>query len=121
MSWYEGFDEWRHVPFSWTDANCCHFCKDMVQRQGVTIEIPVPSVADEKEAKKWLHAQGHRSLYHLMVSLFGMPVAPLQARRGDVVYKDGSIGIADRYGWFLSDTGLIAFPLSKCRWAFRVK
>lgn len=120
MSWYDGFDHWRRVPFSWPEANCCHFCKDMLARQGIHVDMLVPEVQDEAAAKAWLEEQGFASLYDLMVHLFGEPVAPLQARRGDIVYRDDAIGIADRDAWFLSDRGLIAFPLRRCKAAFRV-
>lgn len=122
---YEGLDAWREVPFDWATANCCHFAKDLVERQGFRIGIEVPPVSGPEEALEWLKSEGHQSLYHLMLHLFGKPVAPLQAHRGDVLYRSdtlqgGTLGIADRVGWFLSPTGLIPVPLGQCRRAFRV-
>jgi hypothetical protein len=120
-AFYAGIEAWRNVPFHWETANCCHFCADMLFRTtGRVIEIP--SLADEKDMQRWLKEHGHQSLYHCVVSHLGKSVKPLLARRGDIVYRsdDGAFGVVDRQGLFLSDRGLVAFPLSRCNRAFRV-
>jgi hypothetical protein len=123
MSLYEGIEHWRNIPFDWETANCCHFVKDLVSRQGVDVDIQIPVLAGPLEAMEWLRGEGHGSLYHLLCDLFGEPVSPLQARRGDILYRadpDPAIGIADRGGWFLGDNGLIHLSLKRCKWAFHI-
>ena len=122
---YEGLEAWRHTPFDWETANCCHYAKDLVERQGVPVALVVPSLQGPQDARQWLREQGHGSLYLLLVRLFGRPVRPLAARRGDVLYRNvpmeaGAVGIADRNGWFLSEKGLVEIPLQRCRWAFHI-
>lgn len=120
---YDGLEHWRNTPFDWQTANCCHFAKDMLERRGVSVPIEIPELSGAEEARVWLRENGHASLYLMLTKLFGRPVGPLQARRGDIVYTDqeaGAVGVVDRAGWFLSDSGLISIPLKKCRWAFHV-
>lgn len=121
---YEGLQYWRTQTFEWPGPNCCHYVKDMLDRQGFAVDFEVPEVSGPEEAEAWLQERGHRSLYHFALTVLGASKGPLQARRGDVMYNStldaGALGIADREGWFLSEGGLIAVPLAKCQRVFKV-
>jgi len=119
---YAVLADWRERPFSFTEANCCQFAADIARCSGV--DIAVPEFDDPELAAKWFRDQGHKSLYHYLVSLFGKPVAPLQARRGFIAYRKGhglegsAIGAVERKALFVSDKGLVEIPLSECACAF---
>lgn len=119
---YAVIDEWRTRPYDWTQANCCQFAADIARCSGIDIDVPDFDGVDDAAA--WIRSQGSKSFYHYLVSLFGKPVAPLQAKRGFIAYRkgiglDGScIGAIERKALFVGDKGLIEIPLGECSGAF---
>lgn len=119
---YLVLDEWRERPYAWQSANCCQFSADIARCWGVDIEVPDCETVDD--AAEWIRGHGAKSLYHYLVKLFGMPVAPLQAKRGFIAYRKGqglkgsAIGAIERKVLFVGDKGLIELPLSACAGAF---
>ena len=119
---YAVLDDWRTRSYDWHDANCCQFAADIARCSGA--DIAVPSFDNTEDAAKWFRDRGHKSLYHYLVSLFGKPVAPLQAKRGFIGYQKGvgldgsAIGAIERNALFVGDNGLIELPLSVCACAF---
>lgn len=119
---YSVLADWRERRYDWNTANCCQFSADIARCWGV--EVNVPDCETVEEAAEWIRSQGVRSLYHYLVSLFGKPVAPLQANRGFIAYRKGyglegsAIGAIDRKAIFVGDKGLIELPLSQCAFAF---
>lgn len=121
-AFYRVLADWRQRPYDWQEANCCLFAAEVARCWGV--DIPIPRCETVEDAAEWIRAQGARSLYHYLVQLFGKPSAPLQARRGWIVYRKGiglegsAIGTLDRRGLFVADSGLIDVPLAQCTCAF---
>lgn len=117
---YTGIEAWRSVPFDWETANCCHFVADMLKRTTGRV-VDIPTVTSEDGMREWLTANGHRSLYHAAVAHLGKGVKPMQARRGDILWRasDGALGVCDRQGLFLSRRGLVHIPLTQCTRALR--
>lgn len=119
---YNVIENWRDSPYNWTANNCCHFAADIAACWGVDIDVPACETADD--ANEWIRSQGVRSLYHYLVKLFGKPKAPLQGKRGWIVYRKGvglkgsAIGVIERKALFVGDNGLIEIPLSQCAAAF---
>lgn len=119
---YETLRAWRSRPYQWETANCCHFGADIARCWGLDISIPECQTPDEAAA--WIEAQGAKSLYHYLVSLFGRPQAPLQGKRGWLVYRKGqglegsAIGTIERRALFVSRRGLVEIPLGQCAGAF---
>ena len=119
---YIVLDDWRTRSYDWHAANCCQFAADIARCSGA--DIDVPSFNNTEAAAKWFRDQGYRSLYHYLVSLFGRPVAPLQAKRGFIGYRKGigldgsAIGAIERKAVFVDPRGLIEVPLSDCAGAF---
>ena len=119
---YAVLDDWRDRRYDWTSANCCQFAADIARCWGVN--IAVPDCETVEAATECIQAHGCRSLYHYLVSLFGKPVAPLQAKRGFIAYRKGqgltgsAIGAIDRRALFVGDKGLLELPLGECACAF---
>jgi len=120
---YRALNDWRNRRFDWSAAHCCHFCADVLAAAtGRVIDLPPTDSAEA--ARDWLRSQGHASLYHYLVKLFGQPIPPLQAKRGYLVYRSvglegGALGVVDRQGLFLTDHGVIPVGLGDCNKAFR--
>lgn len=119
---YSVLDDWRNRPYDWQSANCCQFAADVARCSGTDIDVPVFN--DVGAAAEWIRSRGARSLYHYLLKLFGGSVAPLQAKRGFIVYRKGrglegsAIGTVDRKAIFVGDGGLIEIPLGECACAF---
>jgi len=119
---YSVLEDWRARQYDWRNANCCQFAADIAGCWG--LDIDVPDCETVEDAAAWIRSQGVRSLYHYLVKLFGKPVAPLQAKRGFIVYRKGqglegsAIGTVERKAIFVSDGGLTEIPLGECAFAF---
>lgn len=119
---YAVIEDWRGRAYDWHESNCCQFVADIARCCGV--DIAVPGFNDAEQAEKWIKKQGVRSLYHYLVKLFGRPVAPLQGKRGFIVYRKGqgldgsAIGTIDRRALFVGAKGLIEVRLGDCAAAF---
>lgn len=119
---YQTLTEWQNRPYDWRAANCCQFAADIGACWG--IDFKVPPCNDVDEAAEWIRAQGVKSLYQFLVKLMGRPKAPLQAKRGWIVYRKGiglegsAIGTVDRKALFVGERGLIQLPLSECACGF---
>ncbi len=119
---YAVLADWRDRAYDWDEANCCQFSADIARCWG--IDFSVPSFDTIDDAAKWLRSKGARSLYYYLVKLFGRPVAPLQGKRGFIIYRKGqgldgsAIGTIDRRALFVGDKGLIEVRLGECAAAF---
>lgn len=139
---HEVLARWRRRAFQLGQADCALFAADVIATVAGRQEIAAlaerlagtysTDIADAWVAIEQLLAEngaargpGQHPLEALCRHLFGEPVAPLQARRWDVVLGDWgagtSLGICDGHRIVaVGEDGLVWFPLHKASAAWRV-
>jgi len=119
-------------PFSWGERDCCTLAADAVQ--AMTGDDPYTlwrgKYKSARGAARIVAKAG--GLVGLWTQLLGQPVAPLMARRGDVVVVGGvacapgwseAAGVVDLTGMWIAcagPAGLVSLPLSAAVAAWRV-
>lgn len=116
-------DDAQGRPFEWGQHDCCLFaarCIDAVTGSDWAVDLEL-WYWDESTALAYIKAEG--SIRASVSRRFGEPVAPLLARRGDLVLVDSPIGEAVTVcvGPSLvgaAPSGLTVLPLSAglCAW-----
>jgi hypothetical protein len=125
-AFYEALESWRTMPFDRERSHCCHFAASIIEAAtGRQIELP-HSVVDEPV---YMELHGYKNLYHALSKIFGMGLAPLQAKIGYVVYRkptpdfvgdEATVGVADRScAWFLGPQGIVPVRFSRCASVFK--
>ncbi|MFQ5535576.1 MAG: hypothetical protein ACE5EM_12670 [Sphingomonadales bacterium] len=113
-------------PFCWGKHDCCLFAANIVK--AMTGDDPAKAFRGryrtEFGARRALKRYGSGTLYHTLRSLFGNPIPPARAWRGDLVYmvtENGpSAGVClGAIAAFASD-GLAFVPMSETAKAWRV-
>lgn len=124
--------EVKNRPHVWGEWDCAIWTAAAIEAQtGVDLAEPYRGkYNDEASCMRVLREVGPGSLLALAETHFGERMNPINAWRGDVLYRDDhSLGIAyGPYGLFvgqlgegeLAQEGLIAFPLSEVRYSFRI-
>jgi len=117
----------RAQPFAWGRHDCCTFAMDCIE--AITGEDPMAAFRgrydDPVSATAVLKSIGKGSLYATLRGVFGNPVPPAQARRGDLVlFKQASgpsvlICAGDR-ALGPGEAGLLDLPTLSAKYAFKV-
>jgi len=89
----------NNTPFKWGVHDCCTFTANCVE--AMTGRNPMAQFIgkyhDKKSALRALRKFGKGSLYKTLESLFGAPISPEKAIRGDLAYgvfdDDPAVGI----------------------------
>ncbi|GJL93419.1 DUF6950 family protein [Hyphococcus sp.] len=114
----------------WGEFDCCTFAFDWVAR--ITDLDPMAEYRGRyetrEEAIRALWGHGDKTLFGALVRVFGDPVSPAQAQRGDIAFRDdegGAIGIihtigARQIGIFLGDDGFTIVEVKNIDHAFIV-
>lgn len=115
-------------PFSWGEHDCALFSADCVK--AMTGFDPAEAYRskydDARGAAIALREHGAGTLLRTLKSIFGEPISPHFAQRGDVVMRDArTAGVCvGRFSWFVgeegSTQGLVPLPTAACGYAFRV-
>lgn len=117
----------RRTSFAWGRHDCCMFMADVVA--ATTGNDPAAAFrhrySTELGAKRALKRYGAGSLLATATAILGPPVAPLMARRGDVVYATTGLGPAlgicgGPVAYFAAPSGLATLPLATCDHAWRI-
>lgn len=116
--------EARSRPFEWGKHDCGTFAAEVV-RTLTGQDLPLPrGYSTERGAKLAMRRKTGRSDMAGATSYFlGPPLdSPLQAQRGDVVlHETQALGVCiGAQAMCLSESGLVAVPLSECVTAWRV-
>lgn len=121
-------DVCRTMPFVWGKNDCCLFAMDAVQAiTGTDIAAPYRGYNGMREGIKLLKACGGvKGIAETEAQNYNIPeIQPLKAQRGDVCLFDigrgDTLGIlAGHYIFAPGENGLIAFPLSQAKRAWRI-
>ncbi|KQO06899.1 DUF6950 family protein [Sphingomonas sp. Leaf242] len=121
-------DRVAEEPFKWGSHDCALFAANCVRV--MTGDDPVEDFRDVYDtatgAALALREHGDGTLLKTMKSIFGEPISPHFAQRGDVMMFDRTTtGICvGRFSYFVGrqqgQEGLLTMPTSACRYAFRV-
>jgi hypothetical protein len=114
-------------PFAWGRHDCCLFAADVVlELTGQDFAAPFRGrYATALGSKRALSRYGQGTIARTVETLLGEGIAPLAARRGDVVLADTEMGPAlgvcvGAVALFAAPKGLAARDLTACRLAWRV-
>lgn len=125
--------EWQRLyaerGVQWGEVDCCLFAAGWVM--SATGVDPMADYrgeyASQDEALARLRATGDGTLIGALTRLFGDPVHPASARRGDIVFRkaDRSVGVvvtigARQAGMFLGEGGFAEVSMRDCDMGFRV-
>ena len=118
-------------PFLWGRHDCCCFASFCVE--AMTGQNPMKDFKgkykDEKEALEALKVIGSGTLLETLKGIFGRPVSPHYAQRGDVVYTvfetGPSVGIClGKDSFFVGEDpnkeGLVSFPTREMAKVFKI-
>lgn len=115
-------------PFEWGEHDCALFAADCVK--AMTGADPAEAYRGKYDtargAAEALREHGAGTLLKTLKAIFGEPISPHFAQRGDVVMRDATTtGICvGRFSWFVGqesgEQGLVHLPTAACRYAFRV-
>jgi hypothetical protein len=121
-------DRVAEEPFKWGSHDCALFAANCVK--AMTGDDPVEAFRDVYDtaagAALALREHGAGTLLKTMKSIFGDPISPHFAQRGDVMMLDATTtGICvGRFSYFVGREegrdGLIVVSTAACRYAFRV-
>lgn len=118
-------DAVRDLPFVWGERDCCLWTADVV-RVLTGVDFAASWRGRYRSASgAWRRLARAGGLARVVTDLLGAPIAPLSARRGDVVLalldSGASLGVVtDRGGAFKATVGISFLPLSGCVSAWRV-
>jgi len=114
--------------FQWGVNDCALFAADCVK--AMTGVDPAEAFRGQYDTSRGaalaLREHGAGTLLKTMKAMFGEPISPHFAQRGDVVMRDATTtGIcAGQFSWFMGEEGeregLVYLPTAACRYAFRV-
>lgn len=115
-------------PFAWGSHDCALFAADCVKAMtGVDPAEALRGRYDTQHgAALALREHGAGTLLKTLKAIFGEPISPHFAQRGDVVMLDrATTGICvGRFSYFVGREegveGLVVIPTAQCRYAFRV-
>lgn len=118
--------------FAWAEHDCCTFAADAALAiTGVDYMAPFRGrYFDEESAEALIRAECYGgSLFKHLYKLFGRPVHGAQARRGDLVWYDGCLGVMiSGQAAFFGQQGYLLVPVRRRRpgepyvkFAFRVE
>ena len=115
--------EWKTIPFEWGTTDCAMFVVDVVNamtdRQ--IVNRALGAYGSERGALRSIAALGG-NLSDLVTLRFGAPIAPGFAQRGDVLLREGNLGICVGVnGAFRTPDGVVDFPTLDCECAWRVE
>ena len=115
-------------PFEWGSHDCALFAADCVK--AMTGVDPAEAYRGKYDtahgAAQALREHGAGTLLKTLKAIFGEPISPHFAQRGDVVMLDRTTtGICvGRFSYFVGREegveGLLVIPTAQCRYAFRV-
>jgi hypothetical protein len=105
----------RGEPFAWGSNDCCCFISGAVEAMTGVDPMAEYRGTYDSEAGALAILERDGGLEAIMDSKFPV-VAVGMARRGDIAFHDGSVGIvAGNFAWFASDDGLTR--VSRSEWA----
>ena len=113
----------RHCPFVWGTHDCALFAADVVLAiTGVDYaETLRGNYSTRHEAMATIMALGYRSLSGYIGTLFN-EVPTSQARRGDLVLFDNSLGVcAGHVSFFVAESGLDSRQTAECERAWAIE
>ena len=115
-------------PFEWGSHDCALFAADCVK--AMTGFDPAEAFRSRYDTQHGaavaLREHGAGTLLKTLKAIFGEPISPHFAQRGDVVMLDRTTtGICvGRFSYFVGREegveGLLVIPTAQCRYAFRV-
>lgn len=90
----EAVDDAKETVFSWGRHDCCTFAARCVE--AITGKDPMATFRnkyhDQKSSLEILKQEGMGTLFLTLKSIFGDPVGPAKANRGDLVFVSGGNG-----------------------------
>ncbi len=92
-------EDYKSTPFQWGQHDCCQFsgaCVEAITGQNPLDKFPTKYI-NKKGGIEVLKTEGKGSLLKTLVFLFGPPISPAKAKRGDLVFQtnkgDPSVGV----------------------------
>jgi hypothetical protein len=114
----------EHRAFEWGVWDCTVFANECVKAvSGQDLSLGI-QYSDKLGAARAIREAGYKTLKHYLTEKLGAPLPAVFARRGDVVYETGRVGVCDRDAVFVGQygkrEGLFRVPLKSVECCWRV-